>query len=214
MFDFIASLALLIALTSLGAEMLLLFPLLPYAILFPFRQSYLGKAWTTLLSALSVAYFWVSMVVQLTQEHQKFGGNFTGWYPYISAIMLLVVTLESSIDKRDKVIQEDSKWTRYPEYSPALKFWRVVPALIVPFFLFLFYFPSANVPFIYAGLSVAMKWLFHLGWLGIILKVLAGLIGALLLWGGLKLLLVRTIALFLRSSKKESAHDEYQEEEL
>jgi hypothetical protein len=206
MSDFIASLAALLALMFSGVASWLLLPII-VAIRFPLQRSYLGEAWGKLLSDLVAIYILVSLTVQLTQDHQNRHGDFTGWYPYISAFLLFVFTLEASIDKRQEIIREASKWTQHPELVPDIRFWRVVPAVVLPLFLFLFIFARANVPYVYAGFSTALGWLFHLRFVGSVLQVLAEILGACLFLGCLKYLLFRTLTLFARASKQESTYD-------
>ena len=192
--EFIASLAVLLALMFSGLVSWLLVPII-VAIRFPLRRTSTGDAWGKLVSDLVGIYLLVSLAVQLTQDHQNRHGAFTASYPYISAFFLFVITLETSIDKRQEAIRDASKWTQYPELLPSLRFWRVVPATVLPLFVLLFLFPKANIPYVYAGFSSALTWLFHLPYAGFVLQVLADILGVCLFVGCLKYLLLRTLSL-------------------
>src|SRR6266508_1246140 len=206
MSEFIASLAVLLALSFSGVLSWLLLPV-TFAIRFPLRRSWTGDAWGKLLSDLVGIYLVASLTVQLTQNHQNSGGEFPKLYPYISALFLFVITLEGSIDTRHEIMQDGRKWTQYPEWVPGVRFWRVVPALVLPMFVFLFVFPKANVPYLYAWFSTALEWLFHLRFVGAVLEILAEILGALLFFGCIKYLLFRVMRLFARPLRSDSTYD-------
>ena len=200
--DFIASLAILLTLMFCGVVTCLLLPII-FAIRFPLQRSATGEAWGKLLSDLLGIYLLVSLTVQLTHDHQTRPGAFSAWYPYISGLLLFMFTLEGSIDTRQQIMREASKSTAYPELVPEIRFWKVVPSAVIPLYLFLLFFPSANVPFVYSWFSAALTWLFHLRFIGFVLQVLAEILGCCLFLGCMKYLLVRTTRLFARASNQE-----------
>ena len=101
-------------------------------------------------------------------------------------------------------MQDARNWTRYPHLVPDVRFWKVVPVLVLPIFLFLFFVPLANVPYVYFGFSTVLSWLFNLRFVGPILEVLAEIWGALLFFGCLKYLLFRVAGLFAPAYKPDS----------
>ena len=203
MYDFIASLATLLFLMFCGAVSWLLLPVV-IAIRYPLRRNSTGEAWGKLLSDLVAICLLASLTAQLTQDYQHRDGAFTRWYPYISGLLLLMFTLEASIDKRLEIMREASKWTEYPEFVPDLKFWKVVPVVVLPFFLFFLNIPDANVPFVYSGFSAALGWLFHLAYVGSVLQLVAVVSGACLILGSLNYAIIRARSLFASPEKQES----------
>src|SRR5665213_1421309 len=185
MTNYIASLSMLLALMFSGAVSWILLP-----IIVPIRFFLDGtdkkEAWGKLISDLVGIYILVSLVVQLTKDHLKINDGSSVMYPYISAFLVFVFSLEAAIDSREKLMREARKWTRYPQYIPEIQYWKVIPIIVLPLFILLFNFDNANVPYVYSGFTIGVEWLFHLPFIGPVSEWLAGAAGLLLLWGSLK----------------------------
>ena len=199
MSDFIASLALLLALMFCGVASWLLLPII-IAIRLPLSGNSTVDAFGKLASDLLGVYIFVSLTVQLTRDHQTRNGSLSAWYPYVGGLLIFVFILEASIAKRQEIIKEASKWSEFPEHAPEIRFWRVVPSIVLPLYILLFVIPSANVPYLYSWFSGAVDWLFHLRLFGSFVQMLAEIVGTCLFFGACYYLLFRTLALFRRAS--------------
>jgi|GEM_PF-2542959 len=192
MTDFLSTLALLFCLMFSGVVSWLLLPIIVIIRLL-LSGGYNREAWGKLLSDLFAIAVLSSLTAQLVLDYRSQLGSFANFAPWIAALFLFVFVLEASIDKRLEIINENRKWTSYPEYSPEIRFWRVPPIVVLPLFLVFMIWPAVNIPYAYTAFRAAAGWLFNLPYIGLVLKWAAVILGARFSIGCLYFLFLRIV---------------------
>lgn len=207
MLTYLGSLSVLLLLMFSGIVSLIICPVC-LAIYFPLSRTKTGEAWGFLITNLIGMYLLASMVAQLTINSQNINDSLSRCYPYLSAFIVFVFTLETSIDKRNKYIKEESLNTIYPELTPEIRYIKVLPIIILPLFLALLMFPKFNVPYLFNWFHHALNWAFSIKFIGFIFQWLAVIFCVKLFFGCLIFFLYRIYRLFKKNNIVDPNYDE------
>lgn len=108
------------------------------------------------------------------------------WLPIPGGLLTFAYALVVSWDRREGIIEHDSKWTQYPLYSTWIKYWRVPYLITLPLFIIFLYFPKSNISQLFHPVMKLADWLFRLpAGIGILAKIGACVYGLKLLWGSI-----------------------------
>ena len=203
MIDFLSALAILFCFMFSGVASWLLLPVIA-PIRWLLRGGHNRQAWGKVLTDLLAIAVLASLSAQLVLDHQRRLGSFGYFAPWIAALFLFVFVLEASIDKRLEVINDNRKWTRYPEHSSDIRFWRVPAIAVLPLFLTFMILPAVGIPYAYTAFRAATRWLFAVPYIGLVLKWIAVILGIRFAVGCLYFLLLRTSRALSGSSEVDA----------